>query len=68
MTYFTYHLVPNYKQYILSSAKFRNVCYSLAEIRVRSAYLKFRVSLGWTVFICSTSQKTLNFILAAVRT
>jgi hypothetical protein len=43
MKYFTYQLVPvlapNYKQHILSSAKVTKVCYSLAELYVRSVYL-----------------------------
>jgi hypothetical protein len=43
LKYFTYHLVPvlapNYKQHILSSAKVRKVCYSLAELYVRSVNL-----------------------------
>jgi hypothetical protein len=42
--YFTYHLVvpilaPNYKQHILSPAKFRKLCYSLAKLYVISVYL-----------------------------
>jgi hypothetical protein len=43
MTYFTYHsvpvLAPNYKQHILSSAKLRKECYSLAELYVKCVYL-----------------------------
>jgi hypothetical protein len=39
LQYFTYHLVlalaPNYKQHILSPAKVRKVCYSLAELHVK---------------------------------
>jgi hypothetical protein len=42
---FIYHLVPvlaaNYKQHILSPAKLRNVCYSLADLYVKSVYLNF---------------------------
>jgi hypothetical protein len=44
LKYFTYHLqllvpvlAPNYKQHIL--AKVRKVCYSLAELYVKSVYL-----------------------------
>jgi hypothetical protein len=40
---FTYHLVPvlapNYKQHILSPAECRELCYSLAEVCVKSVYL-----------------------------
>jgi hypothetical protein len=40
---FTYHsvtvLAPNYKQHILSPAKIKIVCYSLAEHYVKSVYL-----------------------------
>jgi hypothetical protein len=40
---FTYQLVPvlapNYKQHILSPAKVRKECYSLAEIYVKSVYM-----------------------------
>jgi hypothetical protein len=40
---FTCHLVPvlapNYKQHILSAAKVRKVCYSSAELYVKSVYL-----------------------------
>jgi hypothetical protein len=43
LKYFTYHLAPllaaNYKQHILSTAKRRKVCYSLAEFYVISVYL-----------------------------
>jgi hypothetical protein len=45
LKYFTYRLLlvlvlaPNYKQHILSLAKVRKVCYSLAKIYVKSAYL-----------------------------
>jgi hypothetical protein len=43
MAYFTYHLVPvlapNCKQHILSSAKLRKVCYSLAELYVTYVYV-----------------------------
>jgi hypothetical protein len=45
LKYFTYHfllvsiLAPNYKQHILSPAKVRKVCYSLAELYVRFFYL-----------------------------
>jgi hypothetical protein len=42
LKYFTYHLVPalapNYKQHILSPAEVRKVCYSLAELVVKSVY------------------------------
>jgi hypothetical protein len=45
---FIYHLVSvlatNYKQHILSSAKFRKVCYSLRDIFVKSVYLNL---FGW---------------------
>jgi len=48
LKYFTYHLVPvlapNYKQHILSPAKVRKVCYSLAELYVKSVYLNL---FGW---------------------
>jgi hypothetical protein len=41
--YFTYNLepalAPNYKQYILLSAKLRKVCYSLPELYAKSLYL-----------------------------
>jgi hypothetical protein len=43
LKYFTYHLLPvlapNYKQHILSPAEVRKVCYSVAELYVRSVYL-----------------------------
>jgi hypothetical protein len=43
LKYSTYQLVPvlasNYKQHILSSAKVKKVCYSLAEFCVKSVYL-----------------------------
>jgi hypothetical protein len=43
LRYFTYHLLlvlaPNYKPNIFSLAKVRNVCYSLAELYVKSVYL-----------------------------
>jgi hypothetical protein len=49
LRYFTYHLVPvlapNYKQHTFSPAKVRKVCYSLAEIYVRSVYLNL---FRWT--------------------
>jgi hypothetical protein len=35
---------PNYKQRILSPAKFRKVCYSLPELYVKSVYLNL---FGW---------------------
>jgi len=45
---FTYRLVaalaPNYKQHILSPAKVRKACYSLAELYVRCVYLNL---FGW---------------------
>jgi hypothetical protein len=48
LEYFTHPLVPvlspNYKQHILSLAKHIKVCYSLAELHVRSVYLN---SFGW---------------------
>jgi hypothetical protein len=31
-------LAPNYKQHILSTAKVRKSCYSLAELHVKSVY------------------------------
>jgi hypothetical protein len=37
-------LVPNYKQHILSPTKVRKVCYSSAELYVKSVYLNL---LGW---------------------
>jgi hypothetical protein len=43
LKYFTHHLVPvmapNYNQHIFSPAEDRKVCYSLAELYVRSVYL-----------------------------
>jgi hypothetical protein len=43
LQYFTYRLVPvlapNYKQNILSPAKIRKVCYSLADFYVKCVYL-----------------------------
>jgi GH25 family lysozyme M1 (1,4-beta-N-acetylmuramidase) len=51
LKYFAYHLVPvlasNYKQNVLSQAKVRKVCYSLAEHYVKSVYLN--VFLGGEV-------------------
>jgi hypothetical protein len=48
LIYFTYQLVPvlarNYKQHILSLAKLKTVCYSLAELYVKSVYLNL---FGW---------------------
>jgi hypothetical protein len=45
---FTYYLVPvlapNYKQHIFLLAKVRKVCYSLAELDVKSVYLNL---FGW---------------------
>jgi hypothetical protein len=45
LKYFTYHLVPvlapSYKQHILSPAKVREVCHSLAELYGKSIYLNF---------------------------
>jgi hypothetical protein len=38
-------LAPNYKQHILSPAKFGKVCYSLAELYIKSVYLNL---FGWT--------------------
>jgi hypothetical protein len=43
LKYFTYRLMlvlaPNYKQYIVSPAKVRKLCYSLAELYAKSVYL-----------------------------
>jgi hypothetical protein len=43
LKYFTYYLVPvlapNYMQYILTPAKVRKLCYSLAELYVNGVYL-----------------------------
>jgi hypothetical protein len=43
LKYFTHQLLPvlapNYKQHILSPAKVRNMCYSSAEICMKSVYL-----------------------------
>jgi hypothetical protein len=43
LKYFTHYLVPvlapNYKQHILLLAKVRKVCYLVAELYVRSAYM-----------------------------
>jgi hypothetical protein len=39
-------LAPNYKQHTLSPAEIRDVCYSLAELYVRSVYLNFLVGGG----------------------
>jgi hypothetical protein len=48
LKYFTYHsvlvLALNYKQNILSPARVRKVCYSLAELYVISVYLNL---FGW---------------------
>jgi hypothetical protein len=48
LKYFPYSLVQvlaqNYKQRILSPAKVRKVCYSLAEIYVKCVYLNL---FGW---------------------
>jgi hypothetical protein len=49
MKYFSYNfllpvLAPNCKQQILSPAKVRKVCYSLAELYVKSVYLNL---FGW---------------------
>jgi hypothetical protein len=50
LKYFTYHLVPvlapNCKQHILSPAKVRNVCCSLAEPYVRCLFEFIRVDWG----------------------
>jgi hypothetical protein len=43
LKYFAHQLVPvltpNYKQHILSPAKVRKLCYSLAQLLVKCAYL-----------------------------
>jgi hypothetical protein len=43
LKYFTRHLAPvlapSYKQHTLSPAKIRKLCYSLAELYVKSVYL-----------------------------
>jgi hypothetical protein len=48
LKYCTYRLVPvlasNYKQHILSPAKVRKVCFSLAELCVKCVYLNL---FGW---------------------
>jgi hypothetical protein len=48
LEYFTHHLVPvlalNYKQQILLLAEVRKVCYSLAELYVKSVYSNL---FGW---------------------
>jgi hypothetical protein len=53
LKYFTYHLVsvldPNYKQYILSPARVRKICYLLAELCVRSVCLNL---FGWSGAWC----------------
>jgi hypothetical protein len=45
LKHFTYHLVPvlalNCKQHILSSAKVRKVCYSLAELLCQICLFEF---------------------------
>jgi hypothetical protein len=44
LKYFTYQLVSNYKQHILSPARVRKVCCSLPELCVKLLYLNF---CGW---------------------
>jgi hypothetical protein len=52
LKHFTCHLVPvlasSYKQHILSPAEVRKICYSLAELYVRSVYLDFSGGGGAT--------------------
>jgi hypothetical protein len=49
LKYFTYHIVvsvltPNYKQHFFLPAKIRKVCYSFAELYVKSVYFHL---YGW---------------------
>jgi hypothetical protein len=50
LKYFTYHLqlvlAAKYKQHILSPAKVRKICYSLAELYVRYVYLNLFTQMG----------------------
>jgi hypothetical protein len=50
LKYFAYHLIqvlaPNYKQHVLSPAKFTKLRYSLAELYVKPVYLSIRVDWG----------------------
>jgi hypothetical protein len=50
LKYFTYHLVPvlapKYKRHILSPPRFRNICYSFAELYVKSVNLNLFEWMG----------------------
>jgi hypothetical protein len=56
LKYFTCHLLlalaPNYKQHILSPAKVTKVCYSLAELYVKSVYLNL-FGRRWAQLSCN---------------
>jgi hypothetical protein len=55
LKYFTYRLVlvldPNYKQHILLQAEVRHVCYSIADLYVKSVYLNLFRLRGGTTFM-----------------
>jgi hypothetical protein len=68
LKYFTYHsvlvLAPKYKQHSLSPARVRKVCYSLAELYVRSVYLSLFRWRGarrlWNILKENSSYKSLG--------